>query len=60
MKSILALFGWKYVKDSQGNFHYYKCQHIDSSRGVRYYTKFEMNKDLERHPYTLKMRHCIE
>lgn len=61
MKTILALFGWKYVKDvSSGKYHHYKCQqrHEAQCRGL--FNKSSMLKDLERHPYSLRAAKCLE
>ncbi|MCD6180089.1 MAG: hypothetical protein J7K39_09325 [Bacteroidales bacterium] len=61
MKKLLALFGWKYVKDgSNGKYHHYKCQEINGIRNKVIYNKSKMNEDLARHPYSLRMGKCLE
>ena len=61
MKTLLALFGWKYVKDvSNGKYHYYKCQHLQGAHNRGTYNKARMQQDLERHPYSLGVAKCLE
>ncbi len=61
MKTILALFGWKYVKDiSSGKYHHYKCQHLQGAQNRGLFNKLRMQQDLARHPYSLCVAKCLE
>ena len=61
MEKIIALFGWKYVKDCTTNkYHHYKCQEINGIVNREIYNKEGMKEDLARHPYTLAIDNCLE
>lgn len=60
MKTILALFGWKYVKDGNGKYHHYKCRELNGIHKTETYNKARMNEDLARHPYSLSAAKCLE
>jgi len=61
MKTILALFGWKYVKDvSSGKYHHYQCQHLHDAQRRGLFNKSRMLQDLARHPYSLRAAKCLE
>lgn len=61
MKKILALFGWRYVKDSlNGKYHHYKCQELNGIQNLRLKNRARMNEDLSRHPYSLRAGKCLE
>ena len=61
MKTILALFGWKYVKDaSSGKYHHYKCHELQGIHNRGTFNKAGMQEDLARHPYSLTSAKCLE
>ncbi|MBN1650354.1 MAG: hypothetical protein JW857_03440 [Bacteroidales bacterium] len=61
MKRIIALFGWKYVKDqSNGRYHYYNCPNIKAIQNREICNKLGMKEDLARHPYSVTTANCLE
>jgi hypothetical protein len=47
MKSLLALFGWKYVKNIRdGKFHHYKCHELKGIQNRKTYNEISMDKDI--------------
>lgn len=60
MKTILALFGWKYIKDASGKYHHYQCQELNGIQNRETYNKAGMQEDLARHPYSLTADKCLE
>ncbi|MDA3905667.1 MAG: hypothetical protein PF484_06290 [Bacteroidales bacterium] len=61
MKKIIALFGWKYVKDnSNGKYHHYKCPELNGILNQETFNKSGMKEDLARHPYSLITDKCLE
>lgn len=61
MDSILAFFGWKYIKDRiNGKYHHYKCRELVGIYNRKTSNMDEMVDDLEKHPYSVKLCGCIE
>ena len=61
MDKILAIIGWRYVKDfTKSKFHYYKCHELKGSFNKKTYRKEKMLDDLARHPYSLGTCKCLE
>ena len=61
MKTILAFFGRKYVKNiCDSKFHHYKCHELNGIHNKKTYNRVRMMTDLARHPYTLTTCKCLE